>query len=202
GDASGDAVAREISSRQRGWVCAPSEPAIAAELLRLQRLHTDGRLHAGLRLDRDGVAEFGWSQLARRLDTVLREAATRPRAYARGARSVAGVASDLPRSRDRLPKSATPHRLRKPKRPPRALPPRTLSLWMSSTCASSCAIRLVRSLSSHLRSIASSNRSTSWLPLRPPLHSTGSTRPGSAASRRRNVAQSARCTLTPRPRVR
>lgn len=80
GDASGDAVAREISSRQRGWVCAPSEPAIAAELLRLQRLHTDGRLHAGLRLDRDGVAEFGWSQLARRLDTVLREVATRPRA--------------------------------------------------------------------------------------------------------------------------
>src|SRR5690606_22417405 len=80
GDAPGDAVAGEIAARQLGWVCAPGESAIAAELLRLQQLHAGGRLHAGLRLDRDGVAEFGWSHLAGRLDALLREVAARPRA--------------------------------------------------------------------------------------------------------------------------
>lgn len=80
GDAPGDAVAAEVVSRQRGWACAPSESAIAAELRRLRQLHVEGRLLAGLRLDREGVAEFGWSHLARRLDALLREVATRPRA--------------------------------------------------------------------------------------------------------------------------
>ena len=78
GDAVGDSVAAEIASRRRGWVCAPSEPAIAAELRRLRQLHVEGRLHAGLRLDREGVAGFGWSHLARRLDALLRDVTARP----------------------------------------------------------------------------------------------------------------------------
>jgi len=78
GDAPGDAVAAEVRSRQRGWVCAPSEAAIAAKLRRLQQLHAGGGLHMGLRLDREGVAEFGWSHLAKRLDALLREVAAKP----------------------------------------------------------------------------------------------------------------------------
>src|SRR5690606_35340014 len=78
GDAPGDAVAAEVRSRQRGWVCAPSEAAIAAKLRRRQQLHAGGGLHMGLRLDRKGVAEFGWSHLAKRLDALLREVAAKP----------------------------------------------------------------------------------------------------------------------------
>src|SRR5690606_8195017 len=148
GDAPGDAVAAEVRSRQRGWVCAPSEAAIAAKLRRLQQLHAGGGLHMGLRLDREGVAEFGWSHLAKRLDALLREVAAKPAGWARGARWSPASDSIRASSRDSWPMSATRTRIRRRMRPPRALRPRTLSLpklslWMSSTCASSCAIRLV-----------------------------------------------------------
>lgn len=69
----GDAVAAEVLSRQRGWVCAPERGAIAARLQDLQRRHVEGRLAEGLALDRDGVAAFGWGHLAQRLDALLRD---------------------------------------------------------------------------------------------------------------------------------
>jgi glycosyltransferase involved in cell wall biosynthesis len=66
-----DAVAAQVGERRRGWVCAPDVEAITAQLQRLARLHAQGNLTEGLQLDRTGVAEFGWSQLARRLDGML-----------------------------------------------------------------------------------------------------------------------------------
>ena len=47
--------------------------AAQLDLTKLGQLavHAEGRLTEGLQLDRPGVSEFGWSQLARRLDELL-----------------------------------------------------------------------------------------------------------------------------------
>jgi glycosyltransferase involved in cell wall biosynthesis len=67
-----DAVAAQVLALRRGWVCAPDAAAISDRLRQLARLHADGRVAEGLQLDRAGVAGFGWSHLAGRLDGVLR----------------------------------------------------------------------------------------------------------------------------------
>lgn len=73
GDDDDDAVARQVVSLQRGWVCKPDPAALTALLRQLVQLRSEGRLTEGLSLDRPSVAEFGWSRLASRLDAVLRE---------------------------------------------------------------------------------------------------------------------------------
>lgn len=67
----GDAVAAQVRRRHRGWVCAPDTATVTGQLRQLAQLHANGRLTEGLQLDRAGVVEFGWSQLARRLDELL-----------------------------------------------------------------------------------------------------------------------------------
>lgn len=73
-----DAVAAQIRGRHRGWVCTPEGPAVAAQLRLLAQLHAERRLTEGLQLDRASVSEFGWNQLARRLDQLLRDIHPRP----------------------------------------------------------------------------------------------------------------------------
>ena len=68
-----DAVAAQIRGRHRGWVCAPEAAAVTGRLRLLAQLHAEGRLTEGLRLDRASVSEFGWSELARRLDGLLHD---------------------------------------------------------------------------------------------------------------------------------
>lgn len=72
-----DAVAALVTARGRGWVCEPDTESVATRLRLLRRLFAAGRLDEGLSLDRNGVAEFGWSRLAARLAAVISPAANR-----------------------------------------------------------------------------------------------------------------------------
>ena len=73
GGAPGDAVAELITTRRRGWVCAPTTQAVSGQLARLRERQQAGVLTEGLALDPGTVAEFSWSALAQRLDRLLRE---------------------------------------------------------------------------------------------------------------------------------
>jgi glycosyltransferase involved in cell wall biosynthesis len=75
GDAPDDAVAGLITTRRRGWVCAPTAQAVGSQLAMLRERQRSGALTEGLALDPAAVAEFSWSALARRLDRLLREPA-------------------------------------------------------------------------------------------------------------------------------
>lgn len=71
-DKHNDAAARLILERRRGWVCPPSLDALTTMLASLHSLHSSGRLHEGLALDRNDVREFSWEHLAHRLDAILK----------------------------------------------------------------------------------------------------------------------------------
>lgn len=73
GDAPGDAVAALVRDRHRGWVCAPDAGSIATRLRELVARKAAATLEHGLSLGVGGVAEFGWSRLASRLDALLRQ---------------------------------------------------------------------------------------------------------------------------------
>jgi len=75
GDAPGDAVAELITTRRRGWVCAPTTQAVSGQLARLRERQQAGVLTEDLVLDAGTVAEFSWPALAQRLDRLLREPA-------------------------------------------------------------------------------------------------------------------------------
>jgi len=77
GENEGDEAARLVQERHRGWIC-PQRPAALIETLRgLVELHREGRMSEGLSLDRESIAEFGWSVLGERLvrivDTTLQD---------------------------------------------------------------------------------------------------------------------------------
>ena len=91
-----DAVAVQIMGHHRGWVCPAEADAIKRLLHQLVQRHAEGRLEEGLLLSREGVAEFGWSQLARRLDAMLGD-------HARRACSTPGNAASLPSRVDSWP---------------------------------------------------------------------------------------------------
>lgn len=71
GDNLNDAAARLIIERRRGWLCPQRPDALAEMLSKLVALHKQGKLGDGLSLDREGVMEFGWSTLGKRLAEII-----------------------------------------------------------------------------------------------------------------------------------
>ncbi|MDH5822215.1 glycosyltransferase [Luteimonas sp. RD2P54] len=73
GDA--DPVAEMVVALRRGWSCANTADAIHARLAALETAKADRRLDDGLALGAEGIEQYGWSRIAARLDTLLREVA-------------------------------------------------------------------------------------------------------------------------------
>lgn len=69
GDAAGELIARLA----RGWSCAEDGTALRSTLQALADQHRAGRLHDGLDLGIEAVADYSWRSLAARVEAVLHE---------------------------------------------------------------------------------------------------------------------------------
>ncbi|NZA28513.1 glycosyltransferase [Luteimonas sp. SJ-92] len=75
-----DPVAAMVGELRRGWACANTDAAIGHRLAALEAAKARRGLDEGLALGPEGVEEYGWSRIAARLDSLLREVAGATRA--------------------------------------------------------------------------------------------------------------------------
>ncbi|WP_149195581.1 glycosyltransferase [Luteimonas suaedae] len=71
-----DPVANTIVRLRSGWTCANTIESIGAQLAVLAEAKARDRLDEGLSLGADAVGEYGWRQIAARLDGLLRGVAS------------------------------------------------------------------------------------------------------------------------------